>query len=122
MDNVEKLGQMAKPGTDDACYSASASSSPSLSTSSSANSDGEADLDDDELPIPFRACMGGKIHLQHFVSIAGVVPYCRDTPFTTFCPGECAAFGGKRAMGIRLQKLQSKNSHDDRTGDTEQLR
>ena len=41
----------------------------------------EVEIDEADMPFPFRAREKGKLHLQHFICVTGVVPYCRDTPF-----------------------------------------
>ena len=69
----------ARESVKDASVSSDDSSS---SSSSDTDSSTAVDVDDAEPPLPFRVREGGKVHLQHFISAAGAVPYCRDSPFS----------------------------------------
>ena len=51
------------------------------------------------MPLFFRgAKQSGKLHVQHFLTKEGAVPFCRDTPFAEFTQEDAEAI---KAPGAR---------------------
>ena len=95
IDAMEEIMEQAssEEATDEVATDDASSSSASSEESAEQDEDeGGSDIADADRPLPFRTRENGPIHLQNFLSPAGAVPYCRDTPYTGFVQEERGAW------------------------------
>ena len=113
LSGLDSLGLDALPESKPATSARDSSPSPSSTSSSSqsgSNSSDKGDIGETDLPIPFRACRGGKIHLQQFLQPSGIIPFCRETPFAKFFQEGIAVLEAPDQWELVCRKCKSKIS------------